>query len=259
MDILYNKYENIIICLTKYRKYTPKNPKITFDNFKSLMKNTHYIKETYLDGTREVDVYLFNPNKDYTPTQFRKILEKYKRKKKHILFFTKRPFNTYIKKSIKEYSNITFNNYLHKHFIIEINRGPLCSKHEILTKNEAEKLSVLFKSPLSNLPNIYINDPHIIWIGGELYDIIRITSYSELTGISIRYRIITPITGKVQEKIIEERDIDFMDDTSEADVIIDEFVDDVLGNKKADKSKSIDEDDVDEADNNNEDYTDDYE
>jgi DNA-directed RNA polymerase subunit H (RpoH/RPB5) len=87
---------------------------------------------------------------------------------------------------------------MHKYFSIEISKGPLCSKHVILSNNEVKDLCSreLIIHPLS-LPSISINDPQNIWIGGELGEVIKILSISEITGETIRYRIVSPDSGKM--------------------------------------------------------------
>ena len=87
---------------------------------------------------------------------------------------------------------------MHKIFAIEISKGPMCSKHTILSNNEVRTLCSrdLIIHPLS-LPSISINDPQNIWIGGELGQVIKIESISEITGKTIRYRIVSPDSGKI--------------------------------------------------------------
>ncbi len=206
MESLYEKYKNIVTCLTKYRNYEQLAPEMPFDAFKSSMKNYNYAKDSFTNKGEPVDIYLFNC-KDLTPLHFRKLLDKYKKQKIHILFFTKRKFNTYIKKSIKEYDNITHDNYLHKHFIMEISRGPLCSTHEILSVDDVRKLCVALKIHPYHLQAIHVTDPQIIWIGAQIYDVVKITSYSELTGKMITYRIVTSTSGKHSESTITKKDI----------------------------------------------------
>lgn len=249
MEALYNKYNNITKCLVDYRGYSKKSEKIDFNQFKTLMKNISYVKETYQNKDKDIDIYILY-NKNYTPSDFRKLLEKYKNRSIHILFFSKTPFNTYIKKSIKKFKNITYNNYLHKHFSIEINKGPLCAKHTIISKEEAKKLWVDFKTNPYNLKAILINDPQIIWIGGKIHDIIKITRFSEITGLCIDYRIVTPVTGKIKEATISERNV-IVEDMEDM-----EDMGKFMENKK---NKIIDDNEDDNGDDEYEDDEDDNE
>ena len=81
---------------------------------------------------------------------------------------------------------------------MEISEGPLCSKHTILSNAEVRSLCSrdLIIHPLS-LPSISFTDPQNIWIGGELGQVIKIESISEITGKTIRYRLISPDSGKL--------------------------------------------------------------
>jgi DNA-directed RNA polymerase subunit H (RpoH/RPB5) len=126
-----------------------------------------------------------------------------KNKPINIIFFTKEKLITHIKKALKKhYSHINYKNYLLKYFALnDISKGPMCSKHEVLTYNEVRDLWSWFKSHPYNLQSISIEDPQILWLNAEINDVIRITSVSEITGYTIRYRIVTPTCGKVIQKL----------------------------------------------------------
>jgi DNA-directed RNA polymerase subunit H (RpoH/RPB5) len=186
---------------------------------------------------------IFKKYLDSKNIQNSKILN-YAKSNLDIILITKKELSTYIKKKISDInlkiivtkSKIKFHNYLHKHFLLDIKNGPLCSPHTILTKEEVRKLCTreLMIHPLS-LPSILINDPQIIWIGAELGDIIKIEANSEMAGKVIRYRIVTPTSGKViteqnqnadfESDIEEEYDSDYKSENEENNEInIDENI-----------------------------------
>ena len=115
-----------------------------------------------------------------------------------VIIISKTELSVYINKALSKYNHIRIYNYMHKYFSIELAVGPLCSKHTILSNNEVKLLCSrdLIIHPLS-LPSISINDPQNIWIGGELGQIVKIESISEITGKTIRYRIVSPNSGKM--------------------------------------------------------------
>lgn len=96
--------------------------------------------------------------------------------------------NTFID-SIK--SKLQIINYPYKLFTIIIPNHILSNKHEILSEDETnELLNNVLLCKKQNLPKIRLNDPQIIWSSGKLNDVVKITRYDDITGVSIYYRII---------------------------------------------------------------------
>ena len=56
-------------------------------------------------------------------------------------------------------------------------------EHEILTALNAEK---------KDLSRIHQGDPPVVWIGGEVGDIVEISQFSEATGMAYEYRVVIP-------------------------------------------------------------------
>jgi len=149
------------------------------------------------------------------------------------ILITKHELTTYCLRGIKSKNdkiNLNICNYLHKHFLIEISKGPLCGLHEVLSKQEANILcSQQIMTCRSKLPYIIITDPQLIWCNAKVGDIIKININSELTAKSLRYRIVVPISGKIQnqqfedeldDEEIEEYDENGVDMDAEPDVDI---------------------------------------
>ena len=239
MEQLYEKYTNIQLFATspKYRGYKLLDKEFyNYEEFKSKMQIISYIQHKFHDQRHQtdIDIYLFKHDSKYitSTTDFKKILDKYT--SASIIMITKEELNIYRRKSINQYPNLNIKNYLHKHFIMEMNKGPLCSKHTVLSPEEVRRVCYSLKVHAHKLPAISAADPQNIWIGGEINDLIKIEAYSEITGHSIHYRIVTPASGKVlQNSTIVKKDATITE--------IDEEQSDV------------------EIEDNNEDYIDDYE
>lgn len=211
MEQLYEKYLNIQLFAIKYRKYELLNDNFeTYENFKNKMQIVGYILHKFINPkypTKIIDLYLFKHDSKYInlTADFKKILDRYNTEQ-IIIMITKDELNVYRKKSIKQYKNLTIKNYLHKHFIMEINKGPLCSTHSILSPEETRAVCYDIMSHGHKLPAIFEYDPQNIWIGGEINDLIKIEAYSEITGKSIRYRIVTPSSGKVLQSPVVKKE-----------------------------------------------------
>ena len=201
MEQLYNKYINIqkFIECRKYKLFD--DTFLDYENFRNKIQHMSYIFHKLKDrNNQEIDIYLFEPDSKYVKStnEFNKLLYRYKNPT-NIIFFTKEKLSTYLLKAMRKYSDLNIENYLHKHFIIEINKGPLCAKHTVLSVDEAREVCFSLMAHGHKLPSIAIDDPQNIWIGGQVNDIIKIEANSELTGKTIRYRIVTPVSGKVEQ------------------------------------------------------------
>jgi len=122
---------------------------------------------------------------------------------KHILFIGENGFGNAVDKALVDIftetygsngksliSNDRVENLKFDHFRAIIPLGQYCSKHTILTKEEADKLLKSLHVSKINLPTIHFNDPQIIWIGASRGDIIHIDRLSESTGKSDYYRYV---------------------------------------------------------------------
>lgn len=202
MEILYNKYTNIKKFITDYRKYKIDAGFYEFNVFKKNIQVDEYIMHKCINAKkgRIVYIYLFIDQSKYLKTTnlFKRIIDKLPEEPADVIIISKDDLNIYITKSLLKYTNLRVFNYLHKYFAIELANGPLCSKHTLLTDEDVKLLCSrdLIIHPLS-LPSISVLDPQNIWIGGELGQVIKIESVSEITGHTIRYRLISPDSGKI--------------------------------------------------------------
>lgn len=250
MEILYEKYENIQKFIKVYRKYKVEGNFLDFSTFKKAIQVEQYIKHICIDTVkaRKVYIYLFRDNSKFIKTtpQFKRLMDKIPEEPADVIIISKQELSVYINKSIIKYPHLKVFNYLHKYFAIELSKGPLCSEHTILSNNEVRSLCSreLIIHPLS-LPSISVNDPQNIWVGGELGQVIKIVSISENTGKVIRYRIVSPDSGKMinihklKKKIQDNNDAQDLEDAlkesksaktnkeTEEDETVGEYVDDV--------------------------------
>jgi DNA-directed RNA polymerase subunit H (RpoH/RPB5) len=269
MDILFEKYENIQKCILTYRNYISNEKFLDLQTFKKTMQMEQYIHHKYIDPKRgrNIYIYIFMDNSKYIKTTplFKRLVDKIPDESVDVIIITKIELSIYIKKALLKYTNLKVFNYLHKYFSIELSKGPLCSKHTVMTNNEVKDLCSreLIIHPLS-LPSISINDPQNIWVGGELGEVIKIESISEITGRTIRYRIVSPDSGKMtniqklKESIQENEDVQLLENEinnpsfkKKSNSSIERK--DGVNNDKDDKDDDKDDDDKDDDDDDDED------
>ncbi len=63
-------------------------------------------------------------------------------------------------------------------------------KHEIILKQEAEKILKKYNCKPTELPLIFVNDPAILGLGVKPGDVIKITRTSPTAGKSFYYRYV---------------------------------------------------------------------
>lgn len=263
MEQLYEKYKNIQLFATAYRNFSLIDDEFyDYEMFKNKMHGFEYVLHKFSNpkaSDRPVDIYLFKSDSKYisNTVNFKKILDRYNNDHT-IIMITKEELNIYRKKMIMQYSNLIVKNYFHKHFIMEINKGPLCSVHTVLTPDEVRVITYNIMAHGHKLPAILESDPQNIWIGGEINDLIKIESYSEITGKVISYRIVTPSSGKTIQNPASNMKKNLISDDNEVSV------DNILNKsplKKSPLRNSVtanDDGDDDESAIDNEDYAEDY-
>jgi DNA-directed RNA polymerase subunit H (RpoH/RPB5) len=131
----------------------------------------------------------------YTKTQeLKKVLIKLKNTpfNYNIYLITKTSISTHVNTFIDSIkSKMSIVNYPYKLFTIIIPNHILSNKHEILSDEETNNLlNNILLCKRHNLPKIRLNDPQIIWSPGKVNDVVKITRYDDITGMSIYYRVI---------------------------------------------------------------------
>ena len=183
-------YNNEYFTITTIEdKYTKEEIKEIKDN----LENTNYKNEKQYKLTY---ILLFHYNSElYSKTQdLKKILNLFKKKtfQYDIILITKNEISTHVKNFIDTIKNkLHINNYTYKLFTIIIPKHILSNKHDIVLKeNEEELLNNVLMCKKANLPKIKISDPQIIWSSGKIGDIVCITRYDDISGITLYYRVI---------------------------------------------------------------------
>lgn len=181
-----NEYFTIPTITSNYNSDDIKEIRDNLDNIN--YKNEKNYKLTY--------ILLFHYNSElYSKTQdLKKIINTFKKNpfKYEIMLITKNQISTHVKNYIDSVkTKLSIINYTYKLFTIIIPKHILSNKHEILSKEEEEKIlnNVLFCKK-SNLPKIKLADPQIIWSSGKIGDIVCITRYDDISGLSLYYRVI---------------------------------------------------------------------
>lgn len=219
-ESLFAKYQNIQKFIVDYRHYELKDKEqfLSFEKFSKRLQETSYIKHVCFDPKTKKDIIIcfFKEDSKYVKdsTIFRSfmggLIAPYEKTLNiEIILILKNPPGYHIKNNLFPYFNEMFplHIYYHRYFIIELNKGAMCSVHTILNQEQINYLCSreLWVMP-TNLPIIYADDPQCIWIGAKPGDVIKIQSLSDLTGKCIRYRYVTQIMDKFSEILEDDED-----------------------------------------------------
>ena len=80
--------------------------------------------------------------------------------------------------------------YPFKTFVIPVPYHKDVPKHEIVDKEEVDALAETDRIHIFDMPIISVNDPPIVWLGGETNQIVRITETSHTSGKTVLYLLI---------------------------------------------------------------------
>lgn len=209
IHLYYYAMENKFIYVVLFHHYSPHLEKTDmFKRFLDLLivkvhKNNNDKKRKFLEK------YLDEVNKN--KSRIVKILNADKTTIEAILI-TKKELTTYCVRGIKSKNDkikLIVQNYLHRHFLVEMSKGPLCGLHTVLSKQEADYLcSQQIMSSRSKLPHILVSDPQLVWCNAKIGDIIKININTELTGKGIQYRVVASSSGKIQSVQFDELEVE---------------------------------------------------
>lgn len=194
---------------------------LDFENFKKNIQHQGYIileaKDSDIKDRRFIKsidninknkpvktyILLFDKETDHlsSSVNFAKILrriphlESNKDSNLDVIVISHQSVNVYLQKKIDEITNngsetygyIHIYSYKYAIFTTEKPIHELVSKHEILSKENEKQILEDLKTEKINLPKIRKSDAIAIWYGCEIGDIVKISSYSEASGISIKY------------------------------------------------------------------------
>jgi DNA-directed RNA polymerase subunit H (RpoH/RPB5) len=210
----FNRYNNIIIFATDWRKYDLITKPLDKDAFRKSMQTDQYVKLECYDPKKDTTVliYLFDKNSKYIASSqdMKKLLKKLK-DPCQIIMITYQQLNVYHRKAINSQKHLKVNVYRHEIFDLVLPNGPLCYPHRIMSRDEVIKLTnedlCCF---VVNLPKILDEDPQVIWIGAEVGNVIEIKMISDITGETYQYKVVIPKSGKViaYKDTIQETDVE---------------------------------------------------
>lgn len=96
-------------------------------------------------------------------------------------------------RKVREYKHFNFNNILSVRFAIELPKANHCSKHTIISPQEAKELSEESYISLDNNSYLPEDDAQNIWIGGFPGEVVKISRTSIMAGRAIAYKYITGV------------------------------------------------------------------
>lgn len=197
----FNRYNNVIIFATDWRKYELVTKPLDKDAFRKVMQSEQYVKLECYDPKKDTNVliYLFDKNSKYIASSqdMKKLLKKIK-DPCSLIMITYQPMNVYHRKAINSQKHLKVSVYRHEIFDLVLPNGPLCYPHRIMTREEVIRLTnedlCCF---VINLPKILDEDPQVIWIGAEVGNVLEIKMLSDTSGETYQYRVVIPKSGKV--------------------------------------------------------------
>lgn len=197
----HNRYNNIIIFATDWRKYELTTKPLDKDAFRKAMQAEQYVKLECYNPKKDANVliYLFDKNSKYIASSqdMKKLLKKIK-EPCSLIMITYQPMNVYHRKAINSQKHLKVNVYRHEIFDLVLPNGPLCYPHRVMTRDEVIRLTnedlCCF---VTNLPKILDEDPQVIWIGAEVGDVIEVKMLSDIAGETYQYKVVIPKSGKV--------------------------------------------------------------
>jgi DNA-directed RNA polymerase subunit H len=89
-------------------------------------------------------------------------------------------------------ARFTYTLLSYNHFMIVVPDHDLIYPHRILSKEEAADVLEKMRTAPINMPQIFQNDPPLVWIGARAGDMIEITRPSETAGFAMFYRFVKP-------------------------------------------------------------------
>lgn len=204
--IVYNIYNNLFVYY-EYRQLKSLDIKLDNETFnKQIQNNKHVILRSVskdLDDTKDLKdekivfiILLYNTNLYDTSAALDKLIKKITHPKAEIIIISQELFKTHNTKKIKLLNSINkdikIKNYSYRLFNIIIPLNNLASKITIIT--DPEEINIILNKYMYcnklNLMKRYVNDPAIIWIGGEVGQLIKLEELSETSCIRIMYGII---------------------------------------------------------------------
>lgn len=115
-------------------------------------------------------------------------------------------------KKVKEYKQFAVTNILSVRFAVELPKANLCSKHEIASPEESQKLAEECYVMIDKLKYITEDDAQNIWVGGFPGEVIKITRTSVMSGYALDYRYVTGVITRTESSEAAEEEEEENDD-----------------------------------------------
>lgn len=208
----YNQYLNIrkAFLNPEYRGLESNDPEMKYDDFSKLLLAQKYILITckYPNNFRRKEyqnrlafvIFTRNDSEFYNRSkELISLLDKIsslitdKLVISDLFLITSQELKKRTMRKVREYKHFNFNNILSVRFAIELPKANHCSKHTIISPQEAKELSEESYVSLDNNSYLPEDDAQNIWIGGFPGEVVKISRTSIMAGRAIAYKYITGV------------------------------------------------------------------
>jgi len=113
--------------------------------------------------------------------------------KTELVFISEFEFTNFIKTQLREdkkQHRAYIENYTYDTFSIVVPKHVMVPKHEIADEQSINKFCEYYRTNKNRLPQIFVTDPMVAWLGARPGDVLRIFRESEHVGRAIGYRIV---------------------------------------------------------------------
>lgn len=201
----YTVYQNLFVYM-KYRGYESSDQKIERGEFNKMYeRDGHFqIFGTLGDSqkTKNLDRVIISmlnsrSRKSQKSQEFKIHLAKLEKQQNIDEVILVVPESTFEKSHMYNLFNVFKKNSkkifrIHKYsaFILNIPECICVPKHEIAKETDVKEFLIREHIKVENLPLISVQDPPIVWLGGNAGQVVKIFVYSQTCGKSVRYRLI---------------------------------------------------------------------
>ncbi len=203
---LYNIYRNII-CMLRDREFLPTVAHSTYDEFFSNVSGFEFIHikaNTSSIPVSTINTILIVPGGKYAKVdvKMKDLMKKYAQSSHNeqlleLIFITNIDLgqqNIAIRAQSFVDNNSNNNTYIrvlpYTKFFINFNKSMIIPKHEIVPKNEADKLLEYLHISDTGISKILEHDTAVVWLGAKPGDLIKIHRCSGSSLINYHYRIV---------------------------------------------------------------------
>lgn len=198
MNSLYKIYSIIYNDFINYRGLKTDDTFYDINEFINKIENGFILIQAHNDA-KNINIYLIKYDSDYGKKSV--LIEKLvastsKKGNTDFMIITPYGLPTHPSKKKPELSakyNLRIYDYHYDLFKLVIPNHILVPKHEIVDEQEKQDLLQFLRVDMDNIKKIRTDDPMIIWLGANENDLIKITRYSDNTGLVDDYRVVVNI------------------------------------------------------------------